>query len=293
MLSIIIVIFPRTSFNLLQRSLEKNVDSGEVAQNLPQAITLLNHTLLALDEDGEWDDKIFEEGITVLLSFSLMKRGQSSETLSIYPLVHSWSQEKMLESEQKRICEMGSIILSYAIAWRYKIEDYALRRLMYSHVMKNRLHACQIGLMQEYYNDGQKCSKFALVMKENGDWKNAEQLEVQVMDIRKKVLGAEHPNRLTTMSDLANTYLAQRGWNEAEQLEVQVMDIRKKVLGVEHPNTLIIMSNLAFTYWNQGRWNEAEHLQIQIMDMSKKVLGAEHPDTLTIMANLAMTYRNQ
>ena len=105
--------------------------------------------------------------------------------------------------------------------------------------------------MQEYYNDGQKCSKFALVMKENGDWKNAEQLEVQVMDIRKKVVGAEHPNTLTTMSDLANTYLAQGGWNKAEQLEVQVMDIRKKVLGTEYPDTLTIMSSLAMTYRNQ------------------------------------------
>ena len=86
----------------------EDVDSGEVAQKPPQAITSLNHTLLELDEDGDWDDKIFEEGITVLLAFSLMKRGQSSETLSIHPLVHSWSREKMLESEQKRICEMGA-----------------------------------------------------------------------------------------------------------------------------------------------------------------------------------------
>ena len=233
-------------------------DDSEVAGGHPQAMTPLDDTLLALDEDGEWDDKMFEEGISVLLSFSLMKRGQSSETLSIHPLVHSWSREKMSGCEQKRICEIGSIILSNAIAWRFKSEDYALRRLIYPHVMENKLHAWQIGLKQQYYDDGNKCRKFALVMGENGDWKNAEELEVQVMDMSKKMLDAEHPDTLKDMSNLAMTYYNQGRWNEAEQLQVQVMDMSKKVLGAEHPDTLTIISNLAYTHQNKGRWNEAE-----------------------------------
>ena len=212
---------------------KKHVADVEVGENLPQTITSLDHTLLALDKDGEWDDKIFEEGVSVLLSFSLMKRGQSCGILSIHPLVHSWSQEKMSESEQKKICEMGSKILSYAIPWRYESEDYALRRLMYPHVLENKLYACQIGLMQQYYNDGDKCTKFALVMKENGDWNNAEQLEVQMMDNRKKVLGAEHPDTLTIMVDLAGTYQNQGKLNDAEQLEVQVRTMKKKLGGAE------------------------------------------------------------
>ena len=210
-----------------------HVVDSEMAKKLPQAITSLDHTLLALEKDGQWDDKIFEEGISVLLSFSLVKRDQSSQTLSIHLLVHSWSRDKMSESEQKRICQVGSLILSYTIQWRYRSEDYALRRLMYPHVMENKLHACQIGLMQQYYDDGDKCSKFALVMKENGDWKNAEQLEVQIMDIRKKVLGAEHPDTLTIVENIASTYLNQGRWNEAEQLKVQVRAIQKKLGGAE------------------------------------------------------------
>jgi len=31
-------------------------------------------------------------------------------------------------------------------------------------------------------------------LRENGDFNNAEQLEVQVMDMRKKLLGVEHPD---------------------------------------------------------------------------------------------------
>ena len=161
------------------------VVNSEVAEKLPMAITSLDHTLLALDIDGCWDAIIFEEGVSVLLSFSLMRRGQSFRMLSIHPLVHSWSREKMSKSEQQRICQIGSTILSCATSWRLKSEDYALRRLICPHMMENESHASQLGLVQEYYDD--KCNNFALVMTESGDWKNAQQLHVKVID-RKSVV---------------------------------------------------------------------------------------------------------
>ncbi|KAK5987003.1 Nephrocystin-3-like protein [Cladobotryum mycophilum] len=126
-----------------------------------------------------------------------------------------------------------------------------------------------------------------------GEWKEAEDLGIQVMDIRKRVLGEEHPSTLTSMANLASTYSNQGRWKEAEDLGIQVMEISKRVLGEEHPYTLTIMANLALTYSNQGRWKEAEDLGIQVMEISKRVLGEEHPDTLTSMANLASTYWNQ
>ena len=69
------------------------------------------------------------------------------------------------------------------------------------------------------------------------------------MDMRKKLLGAEHPDTLLSMRNLASTYRNQGRWNEAEQLQVQVMDMTKKLLGAEHPDTLLSMENLAATYW--------------------------------------------
>ena len=56
-----------------------------------------------------------------------------------------------------------------------------------------------------------------------GRWNEAEQLEFHVMEMRKKLLGAEHPDTLTSMASLATTYRNQGRWNEAEQFEVQVM----------------------------------------------------------------------
>ena len=84
------------------------------------------------------------------------------------------------------------------------------------------------------------------------------------MDMRKKLLGAEHPDTLRSMANLACTYMHQGRWNEAEKVEVQVMDMRKKLLGAEHPDTLTSKADLASTYQNQGRWNEAEELEDQV-----------------------------
>jgi tetratricopeptide (TPR) repeat protein len=259
----------------------------ELTRKLPHAFTLLDHTLLALDNNGQWDEFIFGQGISVLLSFSLMRKEDSSDILSIHPLVHYWSREQMMKSEQEKMCQMGSRILSCAIPWRFTSQDYALRRLIFPHIKINELHE----KTKQYYDD--KFWNFALVMKENGDWNTAEVLQNQMIEMRKKLLGPEHPHTLSSMGDLGSTYFNQGKWNKAEQLELQVMDMRTKLLGAEHPDTQLSMENLANTYSNQGRWNEAEQLELQVMDMRTKLLGAEHPDTLLSMGNLANTYSNQ
>jgi tetratricopeptide (TPR) repeat protein len=124
-------------------------------------------------------------------------------------------------------------------------------------------------------------------------WQQAEELEIQVLNISKRVLGAEHPHTLTAMTNLASTFWNQGRWQQAEELQIQVLDIRKRVLGAEHPDTLTAMVNLASTFWNQRRWQQAEELEIQVLDISKRVLGAEHPETLMAMENLASTFGNQ
>ncbi|KAG4427745.1 hypothetical protein IFR05_016773 [Cadophora sp. M221] len=58
-------------------------------------------------------------------------------------------------------------------------------------------------------------------------------------------LGADHPDTLTSMANLASTFADQGRWEEAEKLELQVMETRKTKLGANHPDTLTSMNNLA------------------------------------------------
>ena len=70
-----------------------------------------------------------------------------------------------------------------------------------------------------------------------GRWKKAEELFVQVMKTFKRVLGAEHPSTLTSMANLASTYSNQGRWKEALKLMEECVRLRIRVLGIDHPDT--------------------------------------------------------
>jgi hypothetical protein len=67
----------------------------------------------------------------------------------------------------------------------------------------------------------------ASTYRNQGRWKEAERLEVEVMEMGKRVFGQKHPDTLASMANLASTYRNQGRWKEAEELEVQVMETRK------------------------------------------------------------------
>ena len=118
-----------------------------------------------------------------------------------------------------------------------------------------------------------------------GRWKEAEELFVQVMETRKRVLREEHPDTLTSMANLASTYRNQGRWKEAEELFVQVMETRKRVLGEEHPDTLTSINSLALRSRPKAA-NEAILLIEKCFQLLKKVLGAHHPYTISSLATL-------
>jgi hypothetical protein len=51
------------------------------------------------------------------------------------------------------------------------------------------------------------------------------------METCKTKLGADHPDTLRSMANMAATYKNQGRWKEAEELQVQVMETHKTKLG--------------------------------------------------------------
>ncbi|RSM17674.1 hypothetical protein CDV31_003444 [Fusarium ambrosium] len=126
-----------------------------------------------------------------------------------------------------------------------------------------------------------------------GRYDEAERLQREAIRTREELLGAEHPETLTVISDLASTLWRQDRLEEAEELETRVMEAWKRAEGEEHPKALDAMSNLARTISDLGRSEEAEELETRVFQTRKRVLGEEHPDTLISMNNLAVTIRDQ
>ena len=66
-----------------------------------------------------------------------------------------------------------------------------------------------------------------------------------MLEFRKKVLGPEHLDTLTSMSNLAGALSRQGKYVKAKQMHQQTLELRKKVLGLEHPHTLTSINELA------------------------------------------------
>jgi tetratricopeptide (TPR) repeat protein len=117
--------------------------------------------------------------------------------------------------------------------------------------------------------------------------KEAEAMYRQVLEAREKVLGQEHPDTLTSVSQLGLA-LGQLGkWEEAEAMHQRALEVREKVLGEEHPDTLASMSNLALVLEGQGKYVDAEAMYRRELEEYEKVLGPEHPSTLASVHSLA------
>ena len=120
-----------------------------------------------------------------------------------------------------------------------------------------------------------------------GLYPQAQSLLTQAVGIRRRVLGPQNPDTLTSTSKLSWNLMEQGRYAEAEKLDRETLDIRRRVLGLEHPDTLVSMNNLAAILQQDGRSAEAEKLDRETLDIRRRVLGLEHPDTLRSMSNLA------
>jgi hypothetical protein len=83
-----------------------------------------------------------------------------------------------------------------------------------------------------------------LTYSNQGQWQEAEELEVQVMQMRKRVLGDEHPDTLLSTHNLALTLYSQARREEALVIMESCVQSRQQVLGEQHPDTQLSLGTL-------------------------------------------------
>ena len=85
----------------------------------------------------------------------------------------------------------------------------------------------------------------AATYKSLGNYADAQKLQIKVLDLKARVLGAEHPYTVSAMENLAIIFFYLERYTDAARLEVQVVGVRKKILGEEHPKTVKAIALLA------------------------------------------------
>ncbi len=95
------------------------------------------------------------------------------------------------------------------------------------------------------------------------------------MEIRKKVLGENHPDYAVSLNNLAALYWCPRRVSAGRTaLSARPWRSERKVLGENHPDYAASLNNLACLYWDQGDYPRAEPLLRQAVTIIRRHIEA-------------------
>ncbi|KAE9385311.1 TPR-like protein, partial [Gymnopus androsaceus JB14] len=256
-------------------------DTCPVDLNPPtKAINFMMEFLSLFAEEDSWEDSVNE-----LYQLSLASYNYLTKSLAFHPVIHTCAHESIAHGGEDGINQAAVLLLGHAIPLGSANHDYVFRRqvvIQATHIYSNHLPTIFV------------CEGLAHVFADSGFWSQSQKLGEQVLQLRKQVIGDQHPDTLFSMANLAATYRNCGKLKMAENLEEEVLQLRKQlrkqVIGDQHPDTLRSMANVAATYGQLGKLKQAEKLEEEILQLRKQVIGDQHPDTLNSMNNLAAIY---
>ena len=87
------------------------------------------------------------------------------------------------------------------------------------------------------------------MLSRQGKYNEAEAMHRRALEGREKALGFEHPDTLTSVSNLRSVLSSQGKYDEAEAMHRRALEGYEKALGLKHPDTLTSVYYLAFLYY--------------------------------------------
>ncbi|KAG9104863.1 hypothetical protein FRC07_009689, partial [Ceratobasidium sp. 392] len=184
--------------------------------------------------DGSWDKTAFLRIIENLTSYSLLAYDPTNRCYSVHPLVQQWTRSRVTDPDA--ICSCVALLLASSVTREPKAEDFALRRMLLNHVdnlPKNEILRPRLaGRFRLVYHEAGRIKDEEILLNEehkaNVDmlgsehpktlanledlaktflrqmrWTEAERLQRQVLDTRRRVHGNEHFELLRSLRRLA------------------------------------------------------------------------------------------
>ncbi|KAL6904431.1 hypothetical protein GGI43DRAFT_320078 [Trichoderma evansii] len=270
----------------------------QISRDYPLAIQYLRSMCFLAEKEipasllrtADDDELEADEAIGALKAYAFITERAGQELYDMHRLVrlaiHSWLEN----GGEFRTCVTATL---HQLDKVFSIPEHE-NRADWVQYLPHALTALKFG---EYSTDNMVYSNLLFKVAYSnfllGKYQDAESFSRQVLELRTKVLGAEHPHTLISMNNLAGVLYSQGKYSKAEAIYQKVLELWTKVLGAEHPNTLASMNNLAGVLYNQEKYDEAEAIYQKVLELWTKMLGAEHPNTLTSMNNLALVLYKQ
>jgi len=160
-------------------------------------------------------------------------------------------------------------------------------------ILKPAINAAQTQFKDQPVVDAKLLHTIGDLYRVLGLYPDAVPLEEQALAIRRRVLGEDDPDTLTSLNDLGAVLEQQGKWPEAEKYYREALEKREKLLGPENKSTLTSLGNLGNFLRARGNYKEAEPLLRSAVERSKRVLGETNRDTFIQMNCLGFLYISQ
>jgi hypothetical protein len=99
-------------------------------------------------------------------------------------------------------------------------------------------------------------------------------------EVRRDNFGDDHPDTLTSASNLALNLWWLGEYQRARALDEDTLARRRRILGEDHRDTLTSAGQLAHDLFGLGNYPQARELQEETLSRRRRILGDDHPDTL-------------
>ncbi len=123
-----------------------------------------------------------------------------------------------------------------------------------------------------------------------GNYAKAIPIAQDLVALREKTLGPDHPQLAPLLNNLAELYRNHGRYADAAPHFKRSLAIAEKALGPNHPDVAAILNNLAALRVDEGRLTEAEPLYRRSLSIREKALGPQHLHVAITLNNLASLY---
>jgi hypothetical protein len=131
----------------------------------------------------------------------------------------------------------------------------------------------------------------ANVLRSQGRFGEARDLDTYVLERQHAVLGADHPHSLMTANGLAADLRSLGNFRESLTADQATHESFKEQFGEDYPRTLGAAHNVGSALRLVGDYFAARRIDHETLDRQRRVLGLEHPSTLQSAASLALDLR--
>ncbi|KAF1922859.1 uncharacterized protein M421DRAFT_338260 [Didymella exigua CBS 183.55] len=210
--------------------------------------------ILELDEKG-WVDFHYRQGCDVLVQYSLLQRTPGTwQGVRMHSLV-KWRAKKYEEEQPWEKWYLMTVLAGCVQLSRDHARPAFRRELVTNVPAPDERYLDEVGV-----DDKRKefvWHTVGTVYFYEGRWKEAEELEVQVMETSSRVLGKEHPDTLTSMNNLAFTLKSQSRNQEALALLEKCFQLCKSIHGEQYPHTELVHATL-------GKWRAENNSKVDL-----------------------------